>query len=94
MRKRIIVACGGAVATSTVAAQGIRELCRKHKIEADLVQLRISEIDSHLYGTDLIVSTAPLKKKYDIPVIHGLPFISGVGLEKTEEEILKVLKGA
>ena len=32
--KRILVACGGAVATSTVAADRVRELCRTNGIPA------------------------------------------------------------
>ena len=62
-RKKVIVACGGAVATST------------------------------LIGADLIVTTSKVKRDYGIPLITGMPFISGVGVEKTEKAILDVLKG-
>lgn len=37
MKRKIIVACGGAVATSTMAAEEIKELCEAHHIELDLV---------------------------------------------------------
>ena len=40
--KKVIVACGGAVATSTVAANRIKELCKYNNIDLDLVQCRIS----------------------------------------------------
>ncbi|MDR1078731.1 MAG: PTS galactitol transporter subunit IIB, partial [Propionibacteriaceae bacterium] len=33
--KKILVACGGAVATSTVAAECVRQLCARHGIPAD-----------------------------------------------------------
>lgn len=32
MKRKIIVACGGAVATSTMAAEEIKELCQNHNI--------------------------------------------------------------
>lgn len=32
MKRKIIVACGGAVATSTMAAEEIKELCQSHNI--------------------------------------------------------------
>ncbi len=35
MKRKIIVACGGAVATSTMAAEEIKELCEAHHIELD-----------------------------------------------------------
>ena len=37
--------------------------------------------------------TSKVKRDYGIPVITGMPFISGVGVEKTEAAILKVLQG-
>ncbi|MCQ4010618.1 hypothetical protein FK521_28220, partial [Klebsiella pneumoniae] len=35
-KRKVIVACGGAVATSTMAAEEIKELCADHNIELDL----------------------------------------------------------
>ena len=32
MKRKVIVACGGAVATSTMAAEEIKELCADHNI--------------------------------------------------------------
>ena len=43
MKRKVIVACGGAVATSTMAAEEIKELCEAHHIELDLVQCRVTE---------------------------------------------------
>ena len=64
MSKKVIVACGGAVATSTVAANRIKDLCKENGINIDLVQCRISEIESHLQGADLICTTMKVKKTY------------------------------
>ena len=36
MKKKIIVACGGAVATSTIAAKKVEELCRQYGVEAEI----------------------------------------------------------
>lgn len=93
MRKKVIVACGGAVATSTIAANKVVELCKKNGIDVEICQIRISEIESNLSGAVLIVPTSKVKRDYGIPVITGMPFISGVGVEKTEAAILKVLQG-
>ena len=59
----------------------------------EICQIRISEIESNLSGAVLIVPTSKVKRDYGIPVITGMPFISGVGVEKTEAAILKVLQG-
>lgn len=92
MKKKIIVACGGAVATSTIAARKIMELCQRHNIPADICQVRISEIESNLSGASLIVTTSRIKRDYGIPLITGTSFISGVGIQKTEDNILEIVK--
>lgn len=91
MKKRVIVACGGAVATSTIAANKVVELGRKHGIDIEICQVRISEIESNL-PADLIVTTSKVKREFGAPLITGMPFISGVGVEKTEAAILEVLQ--
>lgn len=91
--KKVIVACGGAVATSTVAANRIKDLCKENGIDLELVQCRVNEIESHLSGTDLICTTMRVKKSYgDIPVMTVMGFISGINEEKLEADILEILK--
>ena len=46
----------------------------------------MSEIEANLDGVDLIVTTMRIKKDF------GMPFLSGIGVEKTEQKILDVLK--
>lgn len=92
MKKKVIVACGGAVATSTIAANKVVELCKKNGIDVEICQVRISEIASNLSGTDLIVTTSKVKRDYGIPLITDMPFISGV-VEETGEGVTLVKPG-
>lgn len=48
MKRKIIVACGGAVATSTMAAEEIKELCQSHNIPVELIQCRVNEIETYI----------------------------------------------
>ena len=91
MKKKDIVACGGAVATSTVAANAVVDLAKENGIDVEIAQVRISEIESNL-PADLIVTTSKVKRDYGVPLITGMPFISGIGADKTKEKILEVLK--
>ena len=68
------------------------ELGKKNGIEIDICQVRISEIESNLSGASLIVTTSKVKRDYGVPLITGMPFISGIGVEKTERAILDVLR--
>ena len=92
MKKKIIVACGGAVATSTVAADAIRDLCKENGIDADVQQMRIIEIESSLDGVDLVVTTMRIKPTFDTPYVNGMAFLTGINKEKTEQQILDVLR--
>lgn len=92
-KKRVIVACGGAVATSTVAANRIVELCQKEGIEVEIVQCRVSEISAKCQNVDLIVTTSRVTKNYGIPLETGMPFVSGIGAEEAGRKILAHLRG-
>lgn len=90
--KKVIVACGGAVATSTVAANGIKELCKANGIDVEILQIRMSEIESSLQGIDLIVTTMRIKRDYGLPYVNGMAFLTGINKEETEKKILGYLK--
>lgn len=90
--KKIIVACGGAIATSTVAADAIRELCKNNGIQADVVQMRVIEIANNLDGVDLVVTTMRIKPDFDVPYVNGMAFLTGINKDATEEKILSYLK--
>lgn len=92
MKKKIIVACGGAVATSTIAAERIKKLCKKEKIFIEIIQCRVSEIGSYSKDVDLIVTTSKVRKDYGVPLVHAMAFISGIGAEEVEKDILKYIK--
>ena len=90
--KKIIVACGGAVATSTVAADAIRKHNKNNGIQADVVQMRVIEIANNLNGVDLVVTTMRIKPDFDVPYVNGMAFLTGINKEATEEKILSYLK--
>lgn len=93
MKRKVIVACGGAVATSTMAAEEIKDLCKENGITVEIVQCRVNEIETYMDDVDLICTTAKVDRTFgDIPVVHGMPFISGVGIDALQDKILTILK--
>lgn len=92
MWKKIIVACGGAVATSSMIAERLTEFCEENGIRVEIVQCRLSEIASNLYNVDLIVPSSRVRRDYGVPLVVGMPFISGIGIEKTKAQILEILQ--
>ena len=90
--KRIIVACGSGIATSTVVNAKITELLQKHNIKFELIQCSINEIDSYVGEADLIVSSMQIMKNYPIPKITGIAYLTGIGEEALNKQILEELE--
>lgn len=92
MAKTVIVSCGTAIATSTVAAKAIEEACKEAGIQVVTKQCKAAEIQGYInQGADLIVTTTQMRFDPGIPVINGLPFLTGLGKEQVIKEILEVL---
>lgn len=89
--KTVLVVCGTGVATSSVVATKIREHCAEHQLSVDVRQGKVMDLLGDTPQADLIVSTTQVPARIDIPVVAGLPFLTGIGLEATLQEIVDQL---
>ncbi len=90
--KVVLVACGTAIATSTVVAKGIEEAMRERGLKVTTRQCKAAEIRSRLSGVDLVVSTTPVPDDLGIPVIQTLAFLTGIGKEDVLNQIEQALR--
>ena len=90
-RKRIAVICGASIVTSTIIADKLKRLLDEQNVKAEISKGLTSEADELAKNADLIVTTAFLRTDYGIPVVNGVPFLTGAGVEKTIEQILEIL---
>lgn len=90
--KRILVACGTAIATSTVVAKGIEEILKERGIQIITRQCKASEVRSLAGDADLIVTTTPVPSDLGVPVIQTLAFLTGIGKEEVIEQIINELQ--
>ncbi|MBT7040172.1 MAG: PTS sugar transporter subunit IIB [Bacteroidetes bacterium] len=92
MTKTVIVSCGTAIATSTVAAIAIEEACKEAGIKVITKQCKVTEIATYIeQGADLIVTTSQLRFEPEIPVLKGLAFLTGIGKDELLQEIIEIL---
>lgn len=91
-KKKVLVACGAGIATSTVVNSAIEELAKENNLDVDLIQIKIAEVSAYEDTADLLVTTAMTKKEYKFPVIDARTFLTGIGVEKTKKQILEELK--
>jgi PTS system galactitol-specific IIB component len=89
--KTILVACGRAVATSTVVAEAIKNALLEQGIEVTTIPCRVSEIPELAVKADLVISTTPVSAKLDIPVIVTLAFLTGMGKERVINQIITLI---
>ena len=68
--KRILVACGNGIATSTVVATKIREKCEDNGIPVSVTQCKLLEVESKADDFDLLVTTGKFTGgNVNIPVV-------------------------
>jgi PTS system galactitol-specific IIB component len=91
-KKTILVACGTAIATSTVVAKAIEEALEERGLYVNIRQCKAAEVPSLVDDADLIVTTTPVSVDKDITVIQTLAFLTGIGKEDVIEQIVNHVK--
>lgn len=94
MRKIIYVCCGTGIATSTVIAKKVSQYLDEKNIQYDLSQYIVSDIPSKVANRkpDVVISSTTISADLgDVPVVMGRSFLTGIGKEKTLNEIMDAL---
>ncbi|NLM26350.1 MAG: PTS sugar transporter subunit IIB [Firmicutes bacterium] len=85
---RILIACGTGVATSTLCAERVKEICSDRGFEIEVTQCTLGEIPNLSSQVDIIVTTSKYNNKsLGKPIISGTSFITGVNEEKAIIEL-------
>lgn len=93
--KKILVACGSGIATSTVARNKLEEDLHDRGVNMSQIsmnQTSIPQIPSMASEYDLIVTTARYKEDVGVPVINGLSFLTGIGEDAAIDKIIETLE--
>ena len=88
---KIVVACGTAIATSTHVSIKIKELLEERGIKIHTIQCRVQEVPSLAPDADLVVATAQVPFDIDVPVVDGIPFLTGIGVKEVIDKIEEIL---
>ena len=88
---KIVVACGTAIATSTHVAIKIKELYGFSTHVLPTILCRVTEVPSLAPDADLIIATAQVPFDINVPVVDGIPFLTGIGIEEVTNKIETIL---
>lgn len=92
--KRIVLACGSGIVTSTT----VRAKIEKHldangfKGEYKIDQCKISEVLQKAKSADFVISTTMPPVGLDKPFVRAVSLLTGVGADATLAEITELMK--
>ena len=91
--KKIVLACGAGVATSTAVENKITALLDKNGYAGQytIVQCAISEAVDECQDADLLISTTVAPSTITCAFVSGVPFLTSVGLPAAQKQVLEVM---
>lgn len=91
--KKIVLACGSGVATSTAVAKKVETLLDANGYEGayTIVQCAIAEAAANCADADLLVATTVAPEGITCAYVSGVPFLTGMGKADAEKQILDVM---
>lgn len=92
-KKRVLVACGTAIATSTHVANRLEREFRARGMDVDITQCRVAEIGAYADDVDVVVATAQVAQPLQVPVVSGIPFLTGIGDDEALKQVLDAVNG-
>lgn len=90
--KRILVACGNGIATSTVVASKIKDYADEHGYSIKIDKTKLLEVRSKGDNYDLVVTTGNFDGVLNVPIVKGISLLTGIGQEETLVEIFDKLE--
>ncbi len=95
--RRIIVACGSGVATSNMVAEKLRGILRERGLRhVEVRAVDVKSLSSEAQNADLLLSIAPysrINSALAIPVLSGIPLLTGVGVAGVVDRIIALVGG-
>ena len=89
--KKVLVVCGTGVATSTMVASSIKDHCAAQGIDVQVTQGKVMDLLSGNPDVDVIVATTSVPDSITVPVVAGLPFLTGMGQDAALAEVVEHL---
>ncbi|MGI6229869.1 MAG: PTS sugar transporter subunit IIB [Tractidigestivibacter sp.] len=91
--KRVLVACGNGVATSTVVASKVKDYCAQKGINIQVTQCKMLELHGKANDYDLVITSGKFSDP-DIktPIIMAINLLTGINEQATLDKIVDALK--
>jgi len=91
MLKTILIACGTGMVSSAIINSALQDLLHRNRIQAKVILCRYSQMKCYLPQADLVIASVTPPEPLNRPVILGNGFLTGVGVDQLERDILAQL---
>lgn len=90
----VLGVCGSGTVSSTLLADRVKDILEGEKIRVKAVGVMPQMVAEYVErgGVDFIVTTSPIPGKVDVPVIKGVPLLTGFGEDECVQEIINIAK--
>lgn len=92
--KKVIVACGSGVATSQTVASKVNRLLKEKGVDARVEAVDLKSVDRHLKDAAAYITITKVSKQYDVPVINGIAFLTGMNQDSELEKLVEAIRKA
>ena len=89
---RVLVACGGGIATSTFAATENAKIAKEHKIPVSISKSPLQDVEAIAKDFDICFTTTKFSKEVGTEIVGVNGLITGIGEDETIELIVEKLK--
>lgn len=91
--KRVLLACGMGVATSTVVVSRLNDAMKERGLAGTYTttQCKIAEVPTKADDYDFVIATTRVPD-LNVPVINGVPLLTGVGAAKIWDEVAELIR--
>lgn len=92
--KKIVLACGSGIATSTAVARKVSDFLDENGMSGQysIVQCAIAEAPSQCEDATLLISTTVPPSGITCPYVNGVAFLTNMGVDKAKQQILDIMK--
>ena len=92
--KKILIACASGIATSTAVNSKLTTALDKkgYKGKYHITQCKVQEVRGMSENFDFCVATTSIPGECKCPVILGISFLTGMGLDATMNQIYELME--
>ena len=89
----ILGVCGSGTVSSTMLAAKVESILEEMGIRVNAVGVMPQMVQEYVDrgGVDLVVTTSPIPGDIKVPIIKGVPLLTGIGEDECIEEIISAV---